>query len=785
VTVELADEEFRLLAVEPTADMVRRAYDTPLVGRARELAALRRGFEGVCRSKRPGLVTVLGEAGIGKTRLARELEADINETTTILVGRCVPYGEGQTWLPLGEMLSQAGERLDSILAEAESTAEIFFETRLVFERLACARPVVLVFDDVHWAESTLLDFVEYLSARAAGPILCLCLSRPELAESRPALADGAIRLEPLSDDESEVLAAGVKLELRAGLVEAAGGNPLFLEQLSAFLREGGGSDAVPPSLEALIASRLDLLDSEEQDLLHRAAVVGRSFDRSLLLEIGGKVERLAGVTEKGVVRRVRGGEYRFHHPLVREVAYASLSKALRADLHERLADLLADRDANDELIGYHLERAHQLGDELHLLDRRLRRLASDAGARLGAAGVEAWKRNDSPAAVNLLTRACALLPERDSFRLLLLCHLASALHTWGASTRAEEVLVAAAETAAAARDRPREARAGLELAHLRLYTDPEGRASEVIELARAAIPLFEALGDQQGLGRAWRFVGDVEGGMYCRYAAAVEAAERALHFYELSGWPASTSVGDLAAFLYYGPTPVEEAVNRSRRLLAETTAGRGAVLAYLGGLESMRGHFDEARGLLAKARWLHEELGQAVVAEVNCGGVAARIEMRAGEYAAAEEILRANCANLERMGNRAYLATRATELAEVLWTRGDEKGAENWVSRAVELGASDDIPTQLSWRCVRGKLLARRGDPFEAEQLVRDAIRLSDTTDALNHQARARLALAQVLGIGGRPGEASAAGRAAIELFERKGNLAAADQARALVEVLV
>src|SRR5262249_54379732 len=163
------------------------------------------------------------------------------------------------------------------------------------------------------------------------------------------------------------------------------------------------------------------------------------------------------------------------------------------------------------------------GAELQAPDALLRRLGLDAGERLGAAGVEAWKRGDSPAAVNLLTRACAMLPERDSFRLLLTCHLASALYTGGVLTPAAEVLVGAAGTAAGAGDRPREVRARLELAYQRLYTDPEGRASEVIELAQAAIPLFEALGDQQGLGRAWRFLADVQGGMYCRYGAAVEA----------------------------------------------------------------------------------------------------------------------------------------------------------------------------------------------------------------------------------------------------------------------
>ena len=269
--------------------------------------------------------------------------------------------------------------------------------------------------------------------------------------------------------------------------------------------------------------------------------------------------------------------------------------------------------------------------------------------------------------------------------------------------------------------------------------------------------------------------------MQCQYAVATDAAERALACYERCGWPTSTCVGDLAAFLYYGPAPVDAAIARCGRLL--DGAGRGgeaAALNFLGGLEGMRGQFDEARGLVAKARRLYDELGQPFVAEVECGTVAATLEILAGAPAAAEEILRTSCAALERLGHRAYFATRAAELAEVLCTRGRDDEAEDWISRAIEFGASDDITTQLFWRCVRGKLLARRGEGAEAEQLVHEAIRLSETTDALNYQARAHLDLAQVLGRAGRAAEASAEAGAAIELFERKGNIAAAEQARAL-----
>jgi DNA-binding SARP family transcriptional activator len=779
VAAESSEEGFRVLTVAEHAEAISRTFDARLVGRERELRLVRDAFEQTRGDKCVHLVAVSGEPGIGKTRLVREFTAGIGDDATVLVGRCISYGEGATWLPLVEMLGQAGERLDEILERAASPGEVFLETRQILERLARDRPLVLVFDDVHWAEQNLLDFVDYLGVHAAGPILCLCLSRPELVETRPYLAANAIQLGPLSDDEAEILSVGVDRPLRPQLIAAAGGNPLFLEQLTAFVHQGGAIDAVPPSLEALVAARIDLLEPDERALLQRAAVVGRSFERSLLPELGGLVERLAGLDDKGLVRRLASGGYRFHHVLVREVAYASLPKAERADLHERLGDLLADRDAPDELIGYHLEQAYRHGSELRSLDRRLTRLGADAGERLGAAGIDAWKRLDTPAAVNLLTRACALLPERNSFRLELLCHLGSALQTTGAYPDAEAVLGAAVETAAAARDRPRETQARLELVALRLSSDPEGRARELIELSEEAIPLFEVLRDDQALGRVWRFRADVLGAMHCRYAAGVDAAENAITYSERSGWPTSTSVGDVAAFLFYGPAPVPEAIERCRALLAGTgPGGEAAVLTFLGGLEGMRGHYDDARRLVGKARRLYEELGQEGKAEANCGGVGARVEILAGEEAAAEEILRSTCANLEQMGNRGYLATRAAELADVLWARGYEEEAADWVSHAVESGASDDIPTQIAWRCVRAKLYAR-SDGVEAERLVREAMQLSDSTDALNNQARTRLDLGRVLGIAGRVAEASAAVEAAIELFDRKGNTAAAARARA------
>jgi DNA-binding SARP family transcriptional activator len=781
VTVEDSAGAARLVTVEEEAGAISRALDTPLVGRKRELTALRHAYDEACVECRCRLVTVVGEAGIGKTRLARELVVGIGEGANVLVGRCVSYGEGATWLPLAQILEQAGERLDEILTGAGSPGEVFLGTRRVFERLAETRPVVLVFDDVQWAEPTLLDLVEYLDGRAEGPILCLCLARTELLDVRPGLGDGALRLGPLAKQQAATLAANVEPELQARLIEAAGGNPLFLEQLIAFAAAGGALDTVPPSVEDLIAARLDLLAPELLGVLQRAAVVGLVFERADVQELGADTGLLPELEEKGFVKRIRSG-FRFHHVLLRDVAYASMPKAERAELHERLGDWLGDRGEPDELIGYHLEQAFRLGEELAPVGRRLKRLAADAGARLGAAGIEAWKRGETPATLNLLERATKLLPEHDPHRLELLCELGTAIRSGGNLSAAEEALAEAAESAVVCGDRRLELRARLELARVRLFTDPEGRANEVLDVAAEAIPVFEALHDDRSLGRAWLSIALVHGPVHLRHAAAADAAEQAIAHYRRSGWSFSAALGVLTSALEHGPMPVQDAIRGCRKLLTGASPGEEAnVLAPVAGLEALQGHFAEARRLIARARELYEQLGQVATAEANCGTVAARIELEAGDYAAAEKILRSSCQVLEQAGDRAYLATTGAKLANVLCLRGEFGEADEWCRVAAELAASDDIITQVLCRTVRARLLAQEGKLDEAEELAREAVHLTEETDALTRIAASLLDLAGIVQLRGNTAEAREAVERAIDLFEQKGCLTGARRARAIL----
>jgi tetratricopeptide (TPR) repeat protein len=680
------------------------------------------------------------------------------------------------------MLLQAGLSLDAVIGSAQTVGEQLLEVRRSFESMVDERPLVLVFDDAHWAEPALHDFIEQLGTRSEGRVLTLCLLRAD----DDAHAD-TIELGPLPDEQVAELAdvLGANEEQRDLVTRSAGGNPLFAEQLIAYAGQGGRPESLPPSISMLIAARLDLLEPGERAVLQRAAVIGSSFSRAAVQDLappgesGSVAATLATLTEKHYLRRLRRqAGFRFHHVLVRDTAYASLPREERAALHERFADWLDERGEPDELVGYHLEQAaHQLSELKHD-DRRARRLAADAGRRLGAAGIAAWKRGDAAATTALLRRATASLPDEDR-RISLLCELGPALRARGELVHAQAVLEQALAGALGAGDRRLELRARLELEAVRLFNDPANASNGLLDTAEAAIPVFEALEDHRSLGRAWLAVAIVRGPIRNAYAACTVAANYALVHYERAGWPTATCLSVLSSALYNGPMPVEPAVDRAEQLIAHADLlGRAHVLARLGGLEAMRGGFAEARTMISWARETFEDLGQASVAQTECGAIDAHVELLAGDEAAAEEALRASCSAFERSGDSAYLATRAADLADLLERHGNVADAAHWCAVAETRGAQDDIPTQALCRATRARLLARAGRIPAAESCAREAVRLTASTDNLNQRARVLVSLADVLRKAGRPQNAAESLAAAVALYAEKGNLVAAEQAR-------
>jgi tetratricopeptide (TPR) repeat protein len=485
------------------------------------------------------------------------------------------------------------------------------------------------------------------------------------------------------------------------------------------------------------------------------------------------------------------GSFRFRHALIQEAAYRAAPKQERAVLHERFADWL-ERTARErvreieELVGYHLEQAHELRIELAPPDRHAKQLAAEAGERLGSAGIRAAKRGDAPAAANLLRRAAALLPSDDDRRLELLCELGGALRATGDVEHAARVLEDAVESAARVRNHRIELRGRIELTGLRLFSDPEGRATELLELAEQAIPVFESIGDDRSLGRTWLLTGFVHGGIRCRNAEWEESARRALAHYERARWPVSTCLGQLSAAMYYGPTPVPAAIRRCEALLRETAGdplSEANVLALLGGLEAQNGQFAAARESIARARGAYEALGQVAAAATFCGAVAGDIELLAGNQAAAADVLRWACEILEHAGDLSALSSREAELAETLYADGRYDETEHWLARSERHAASDDLAAQFVWRSVQAKMLARRGALTEAEALAGETAWTAEQTDALNLRARVLLSLAEVRRMDGRSDDSVAPIEEAIRLFELKGNVVSAGDARALLDL--
>jgi len=589
----------------------------------------------------------------------------------------------------------------------------------------------------------------------------------------------------------------LETDQRARIVDAAEGNPFFVEQLLALALEGGLAErALPETVQALLAARLDRLGPGERAVLERGAVVGKGFtaeDVIALLEpeaaptAGAHLRTLAG---RGFVRPAEEGAFHFRHVLVQEAVYRAAPKRLRAELHERFADRLdgiAEEIAElDEFVGYHLERAYGLRTELGESDRRTARLAEDGGRRLGEAGVRALKRGDMHATTNLLGRATSLLPADEALRRELLCELGIALRTSGDSGGAERVLGEAIHDSLKTGDRRIELRARVEEAYVRLLREPQATADALLDTLAEAIPILETVGDYRALGRAWLFSGWVHGGIRCQNKPWQESAEHALGYYKRSGWPTSTCVDQIAAALYYGPTHVSEAISRCDRLLREEAADQAAkanVLLHLGGLEAQRGGFERARELIGSARATYEDLGQFTAA-LFCGSMLGDVELLAGDAVAAEHEFRRFCDQLEQAEDWSSLPTAAAHLAEALYEMGDVEESSAWGRVARAHAATDDVTARLVEQPISAKIAARHGAFDDAASLARDAVRLAERTDWLNQHAKVLSDLGEVLRLADHVDEAANAFDRATEIYERKGNVAALARTRALREEL-
>jgi class 3 adenylate cyclase/tetratricopeptide (TPR) repeat protein len=839
---------YRLLGVREDVETVLRNRQAALVGRERELASLMAAFGESRAERRARLVTVVGQAGLGKSRLVEELVGNVAAEATTLRGRALAYGDGITFWPLVVVVGQAAgiqnndraevalEKLrrlapdhDDVVTRVGSAIglaaqsfplhELFWATRELFELLAAERPLVVAFEDLHWAEPTFLDLVESLAEGVDAPLFLLCDARPELLELRPAWADRAdapvVALEALSDADSERVVenmlgnAGLEGEALAHVVRAAEGNPLFVEQLMSMLLDDGliefvddrwrtrgdlGALTIPPTIQTLLAARLDRLTNEQRAVLDPAAVIGHVFPadavRALVPDpVRPDVdEHLAVLVFKQLVAGA-GPEsgfddaFRFQHVLIRDTAYDALLKRNRATLHERFVDWAEEFNRSrgresefEEILGYHLEQAHRYLGELGPLDDHGRGLGVRGSEKLASAGRRAFQRGDMPAAVNLLRRAAALLPTEDPSRRGLLPMLAEAMMETGGFAAAESLLD---EVVASVGDDVR-LRSDAVLTKLlvqhHVSTDLAAWRNDVLAETERLIPPLEEIGAHAELAKAWRMVQFVYGPV-CQWEKQVQTAERALQHARLAGDRRLEArlVSSYVMGLCEGTTPVAKAIAHTREIVDGGLPDRQAeamVRCLLAYLLAMAGEFEAARAEYRHGSALLEDLRSGVMRSF-ASIAAARVELLADQPGEAAEKLEDAYEVLGRIGERYFRPLVGALLADALLAVGATARASDVVTEAEAMADPDDTETQAVLRSVRARLCASADAADLAVELAREAVDLTAPTDASVMRANALVALADVLARTGRLSEADVALAEARTLYELKGAVAA------------
>ena len=797
---------FRVLRFDSAAEPFARHFELPLVGRNSELERLEARLDDAIATETARRLVVVGEAGVGKTRLVQELARRVAGRVQVLTGRSVAYGEGVALLPLFQILRQAGNLEAALADEADAErvserlrdpagfdrSEGFWAFRRLLEALSRRSPVVLILEDLHWAAGTFLDLVDYLDGWTAGPVVLLCLGRLELLERRPEWRDGALVLEPLATVDARALAASLPEQETLDddaverAVEAAEGNPLFLEQLLA-----SGTElvpgAVPPTLEALIAGRLDALAPAERAALERGAVAGRGFWRAVVEDATPLAERdavggsLMSLVRRRIVHPERSaleGEdgFRFHHALIRDVAYDGIPESTRAGLHESVARSLDGRHAAlDELVGHHLEQAALLRG-----DADLRR---EAGHRLGVAGMRAVNRVDGAAGTDLLTRATSLLGE-DPSALELEWALATSMKFSGDSVDASARLAEVAAKAARQRNRAIELRARVE----QLWWELAGgllEAEEALAFLDEASRALQAANDVLGLGRSQHIKAAVLGAFLFRTADCEQAALQAVDSYTCSGFATGGAIVLLTVPTYRGPTAVEDGIDRCRALLAdcETPVWASFLLPFLAVLEAMDGRFDDARSHLGDARVGRAEFSDHGTIVTSWSALAAEVELLAGRPDHAEAILAASVDALKAGGDAGWLATNTAWLAEALYRQGRFEAALQLSTDAQSVSPPGYLTSLSIAGRVRAKSLARAGRHDEARMLALESVERLAPTDAIDERGEVSAATAEVFALSGDRSRALSWADDAIDLFTLKGNRVSASRVKSNREI--
>jgi class 3 adenylate cyclase/tetratricopeptide (TPR) repeat protein len=755
-----------------------RQFSAPLIGRDAELELLENTYERALRDNRAHLFTIYGDPGVGKSRLARDFIAGL-ESATVLFGRALPYGEGVTYSALADMvkvaagisdddpLDDAVEKLreccpDEAVADLLGLAsgvleavqaernqqEISWAAKAWAEKLAEPQPLVLVFEDIHWAEEPLLELVEHLGTWVRNvPLLLLCLARPELLDIRPGWGGGrvratAIELEALGPSDSEALVEALldddelPAPAREALLAKTEGNPLFVEETIRMLAEANGSavERIPDTLQALIAARIDHLPPGEKAVLQRAAVIGRTFWSGAVAHLGADGDDELGPLIDDLLlreflltepRSTISGEdaYRFKHVLIREVAYGGLSKTSRAAYHQRFAEWLRER-AGDELLevrAYHLDHATALLAELDGAPPE--ELAREAADALERAGKRALAREANATARRMLIRSVELEPTLNR-------RYQAARAAWrmsdfpAVSSEMEDVL----REARAEGEKGLEARALTALAEVTLLREADVGRSE--QLARKAL---EVADEDESRIDALRMLETVEwwrGNLTESETLAEEQLEIARRLerrdlesealLSLAGIYTARREGDRAEPLIARALELAE---ESGSLTAEAQA-----LKESGDLHAFRGQHEEALVEFGRARDLFAEVGAATHLARTIMTIG-RLLAKRGELAEAEKLFRESIRILQPLEDRGTLCEVQRSLAESLLAQGKIDAAEVYALKAMETVGPQDLSSQATTRKTLAMVRAAQGRDQEAEALFRESIEMLERSE--------------------------------------------------------
>ena len=828
-------DAYRVLRISPTQIRI----ESPLVGRDRPLTALRSALEDAIEARACVLVTVLGPPGVGKSRLVTAFADAVRDRAEVLVGQTPSYGDGVTFAPLVELLAQAaalpssdgkaiaaalrkrlaaepdggavGDRLAHVLGVGEATAsDTPWAVRRLLEVLASRRPLVVVVEDVHWAETPMLDLVDAIVERFHGPALVLCLARPELLEQRPNWAAGKPRattstLPPLASQDARHLAKlllgqQAPASILDRVCETAEGNPLYLEQLSAMLADQGlladgswiGShDAdveIPLTLQALLAARFDQLDPATRLLLERTSVEGRRFRISAVVALApgvgtGEVEAaLTTLERRGFVQLEdeATGRWRFAHALLREAAYRAMSKEQRVDLHARLADWILAEDTNepdaDESAARHLERAFHLREELGAHDGTAADLRDRAGELFADAGARAFAALDLIMARELLGRAAVLLPDTSPRRFDFLPNLGVALTETGRPAETEALLAKAVEQAGAGGYERDALRARVQLLSNRVFRSPtEAELESAVDEARAAAEVFESLDDSVGLAEAAVAIEYFEW-MRGRVAESHRWAFQALRQARAAGCSreASQAAADIVNDAVNGPLPFDRFAAVAAQLLSfhddpiSVSSGHSLMaLAALGAGDQAGFHE-------------HEQIWRDVVTRHGLAWLGAThalligsVEISAGDAAAGETRLREARDVLAGLGDIWWVSTLDGYLCTAVAAQDRPREFLRLADAFDEALFVPDRQTLIRRSLIRSRAKLLRGSAADAEVAARRGLELAQSSDLILDHADALLTLAEIIDARGLQDDAKIARSEAAKLFRGKGSIAA------------